>query len=63
MLNQIITSTPIIIHNGGHDMVVWRHTTDSRIGGWWINTAGRVIQDSKTVISSSVEVRLDEFIW
>ena len=63
MLNQIITSTPIIIHNGGHDTVVWRHATDSRIGRWWKNTAGREIQVSKAVVSSSVEVRLDEFIF
>ena len=42
--------------------MVWRHTTDSRIERWWRNTAGREIQDSKSVISSSVEVRLDEFI-
>ena len=62
-LNQIITSTPIIIHNGGQDTVVWRHTTDSWIGWWWKNTAGREIQDSKNIISSNVEVRLDKFIW
>ena len=54
---------PIIIQNGGNDTVVWRHTTDSRIGWWWKNTAGSEIHDSKTGISSSVEVRLDEFIW
>ena len=63
LLNQITTSTPIIIHNGGQNTVVWRHTTDSRIGWWWKNTAGREIQDSKSINSSSVEVTLDDFIW